>query len=125
MAGGAPDDYGSPVFAAWRAAAQPAWQGYVEHEFVRRLGDGSLEQRAFMHYLAQDYVFLRHYARAWSMVAVKADAVAAMRVAAATAHALLAEEIRLHVATCAAQGMAESELENTPCLLYTSDAADE
>ncbi|MBX2880724.1 MAG: thiaminase II [Granulosicoccus sp.] len=105
-------DYGSPVFAGWRAAAGETWQRYVDHEFVRGLGDGSLPQNAFIHYLIQDYIFLQHFSRAWALAVVKAESVSQMRVAAATVNALINEEVQLHVAICAREGISETDLES-------------
>ncbi|MEM8687789.1 MAG: thiaminase II, partial [Pseudomonadota bacterium] len=66
-------DYGSPTFAGWRTAASKQWDAYTRHEFVNRLGDGSLERSAFLHYLVQDYVFLIHFSRAWALAVVKSE----------------------------------------------------
>src|SRR3546814_7084462 len=57
IAPNAAPDYGSSVFAGWRLAAAADWQAYTRHDFVRRLGDGSLPRDAFLHYLVQDYLF--------------------------------------------------------------------
>ena len=39
------------------------WAAYIQHEFVRGLGDGSLPRTSFQYYLRQDYFFLIHFAR--------------------------------------------------------------
>ncbi|HUF57376.1 MAG TPA: thiaminase II [Thermohalobaculum sp.] len=106
-------DFGSAVFRRWRAAAADDWAAYVGHEFVRGLADGSLPRARFLHYLRQDYVFLIHFARAWALAVVKAKGLDEMRVAAATVEALVGHEMRLHVETCAAEGISEAELEAT------------
>lgn len=102
-------DYG-PTFAAWRAAAGPAWDAYTCHPFVEGLRDGTLPRAAFLDYLVQDYLFLFHFARAWALAAAKAETLAEMRIAAATVEALVNAEMRLHVATCAAAGIPETAL---------------
>ncbi|MEZ5661472.1 MAG: thiaminase II [Burkholderiaceae bacterium] len=107
------ESWGS-VFGALRMAAGDAWPAYVRHEFVAGLADGSLPKAAFRHYLTQDYVFLVHFARAWSMVVVKSDSPDEMRLAAATVHALLDEEMALHVRSCAGWGIDEASLAATP-----------
>jgi len=104
-------DYGSPVFAGWRDAAGETWQQYIDHDFVRGLGDGTLPRGAFIHYLIQDYIFLLHFSRAWALAVVKAESVTQMRVAAATVNALINEEIQLHVEVCATEGITEAQLE--------------
>lgn len=104
--------YGT-IFPLWRDAAPDAWRAYTRHAFVEGLGDGTLPRAAFLYYLRQDYVFLVHFARAWALAVTKADSIADMRACAATVHALIDEELRLHVETCAAEGIAEAELEST------------
>jgi len=123
------NDYGSPVYAAWRAAASYQWQAYIEHEFVRGLGDGSLPRKAFIAYLIQDYIFLMHFSRAWAMAIVKSETPEQMRTSAATVNALINEEIQLHIAICKREGIAEADLvkaeeapENLAYTRYVMDA---
>ncbi|WP_076531522.1 TenA family protein [Roseovarius nanhaiticus] len=101
--------YGA-TFAAWRAEAAEPWHAYTHHPFVEGLGDGSLPRAAYLRYLVQDYLFLIHFSRAWALAVTKAGTVDEMRFAACTLDALLNEEIALHVATCAAEGLDEATL---------------
>lgn len=106
-------------------AADPAgWRAYTEHAFVRALQAGTLPEAAFRAYLAQDYRFLVHFARAWALAAVKATEVAEIRSCAATVHALVDEELKLHIAYCRRFGLEEADLARTPehpaTLAYTS-----
>ncbi len=98
-------DYGSPAFGALRAASGREWQAYTRHDFVAGLGDGSLPREAYLRYLRQDYLFLIHFARAWALFAAKAERIDEMRAAAATVHALIDTEMRLHIETCAGEGI--------------------
>jgi thiaminase/transcriptional activator TenA len=102
-------DYGR-AFALWRRDAGDAWPAYTRHAFVEGLRDGSLPRPAYLHYLAQDYLFLIHFARAWALAVVKAETLDEMRTAAATVHALVNDETKLHVAACAAEGLDEPAL---------------
>lgn len=106
-------EYGR-AFALWRAGAGPGWTDYTRHAFVAGLGDGSLPQAAYLHYLRQDYVFLIHFARAWALAAAKAGTYDEMAAASATVHALVHVEMPLHVQTCAASGIDRAALEATP-----------
>jgi len=103
-------------------ACPDAWTRYTDHEFVRGLADGSLPQAAFRHYLAQDYLFLIHFARAYALAVYKADDLAEMRAAAATVNGLLDTEMSLHVKYCAGWGLTEAEMAAVPedplCGLY-------
>ncbi len=105
-------DYGSALFGALRQHADCNWMKYIRHEFVCRLGDGSLPRSAFLAYLEQDYLFLLHYARAWAMAVVKSETAGQMRMAAATVNALINEEISLHVRVCEREGITEEALLN-------------
>ena len=67
------------VLDALKHAAGDAWRAYVQHEFVLQLGAGALDPACFRYYLRQDYVFLRHYARATSLGVAKADHIDLMR----------------------------------------------
>lgn len=114
--------YGT-AFPLWRAAAGDHWAAYTRHAFVAGLRDGSLPRAAFLDYLRQDYLFLIHFARAWALAVTKADTLDEMRAAAATARALIEDEMRLHVSVCAAAGIDEAALaateERLACIAYT------
>jgi thiaminase/transcriptional activator TenA len=123
-----PGDYGQ-VFARWRAGCPEAWRSYTRHAFVRGLGDGSLPRAAFLHYLVQDYVFLVHFSRAWSLAIVKAETLEEMRACTRILDALVSHEMALHLATCAAEGIDEEilygateEIENLAYTRYVMDA---
>ncbi|MDM8179828.1 MAG: thiaminase II, partial [Marinobacter salarius] len=45
-------------FEDLRKACRTEWRDYIEHSFVKQLGDASLAPEAFQHYLKQDYLFL-------------------------------------------------------------------
>lgn len=118
-----PSDFGSPLFAALRRAAGEDWTAYVGHEFVERLGEGSLPHEAFLHYLRQDYIFLVNFARAWSLLAFKCARIDEMRLCAATVHDLIGNEMTLHLETCAREGLDEETVlatrERAENLAYT------
>ncbi len=111
-------------FAGLRAAAGDEWRRYVEHPFVRGLGDGSLPEAAFRHYLVQDYLFLIQFARAYGLAAYKADSLAEIRAAAGGLKALVEVEMDLHRAYCAEWGIADAALEaveaDAATLAYTA-----
>ncbi|PYE87597.1 thiaminase II [Phyllobacterium leguminum] len=104
--------FSSELFTALRAATLDDWKPYIEHEFVARLGDGTLPKTAFLHYLKQDYVYLHHYARAWALGVVKAATLQETRFCAYIMHGLAHMELPLHVRLCAREGIGEDELFN-------------
>lgn len=42
---------------------KPHWDSYVNHDFVRKVADGSLEPKKFQFFIEQDYLYLVNYAR--------------------------------------------------------------
>jgi len=96
------------------AACRPSWSAYVDHAFVRQLGDGSLPVASFKHYLKQDYLFLMHYARAWALAVYKSSTLAEMRKSNASVKAILDRETGLHIEFCRDWGLSEADIEATP-----------
>jgi thiaminase/transcriptional activator TenA len=115
-------DYGK-TFALWRAGAAAPWQDYTQHAFVDGLRDGTLPRATFLHYLIQDYVFLVHFSRAWSLAVVKSETMEEMKICAGTVNALVNHEMSLHVQICADEGIDAAQLfeaaESTANLAYT------
>lgn len=96
------------------AACRDDWRAYLEHDFVRRLADATLEQEAFRHYLKQDYLFLVHFARAYALAAYKSRSLADLRHAHEGLKAILDLELGLHVGFCRDWGIGEAELDGLP-----------
>ncbi|PKG41010.1 thiaminase II [Psychromonas sp. Urea-02u-13] len=92
-------------------ACRQDWDAYTKHAFVEQLAQGTLAQPCFLHYLKQDFLFLKQYARAHALVIYKARTLADMRNALPSVHALLDSEIGHHVSYCANWGLTESDLE--------------
>ena len=96
------------------AACQDDWRGYIEHAFVRRLGDATLEEGAFRHYLQQDYLFLIHFARAYALAAYKSRDLGELRHAFEGLKTILDVELGLHVEYCRGWGISEQDLARLP-----------
>lgn len=97
-----------------RAEAEEAWEAYVGHDFVRQLAVGALPKACFQYYLAQDYQFLRQYARAYALAAYKAPDLDSMSHFSAVAQVILGTEMGLHVTFCRGWGISETEMLRTP-----------
>ncbi len=114
---------GDGLFARLRAACAAEWTAYTEHPFVRGLGDGTLPEACFRHYLAQDYLFLIHFARAYGLAAYKAETLDDIRQAASSLGAIVDVEMGLHVTFCAGWGLSEADMaavpEDTATMAYT------
>ncbi|MEQ6886378.1 thiaminase II [Salicola sp. Rm-C-2C1-2] len=87
------------------------WQAYINHSFPARLAEGSLPRSAFRHYLIQDYIFLKHFSRAWALVVYKADSISTMQSAVAVLDGLLNHEMAMHVEYCGQWGISREQIE--------------
>lgn len=102
------------LFERLKAACPEEWRAYTEHAFVRALGDGTLPEACFRHYLGQDYLFLVHFARAYALAAYKSETVDDIRQAARGLSAIIDLEMGLHVEFCAAWGLEEAAVQALP-----------
>lgn len=119
----------SHVFTALCSSTPALWAEYTHHPFVRQLQHATLPRANFLLYLKQDFLFLRHYTRAWALAVVKSTTQLEMRVACQMVHALGVDEIQLHIAECGAMGVSQQELwaeeerqENMAYTRYVLDA---
>ncbi len=101
------------IFDRLKAAAADDWQAYVDHDFVRRLGDGTLPEEAFRTYLVQDYLFLIQFARAYALASYKSRRLEDIRSAQAGLASVL-EETELHVRLCSRWGLSREDIETAP-----------
>ncbi|KAG8894004.1 hypothetical protein FRC01_013223, partial [Tulasnella sp. 417] len=89
------------------------WKDYVQHEFVIQLGKGVLPQANFVHFIKQDYHYLKHYARAYGLLAAKSSTFSALESCARTITHVV-RETGMHAAYCQTFGVTENELLSTP-----------
>ena len=112
-----------PLFTRLKSAAAAEWHAYTHHPFTTAMGDGTLPEAAFRHYLMQDYLFLIEFARAYALAVYKSPTLADMREASAGVAAILDVEMDLHVKLCAGWGLTPETLETAPAaaemLAYT------
>ncbi|WP_319782352.1 thiaminase II [Oceanisphaera sp. IT1-181] len=90
------------------------WTDYIQHDFVRQLGDGTLAPEAFRHYLKQDYLFLIQFGRAFALAAYKSPTLADLRHAKAGFDAIIDLELGLHIDYCQQWGISEQDLADLP-----------
>ncbi|MUL85573.1 MULTISPECIES: thiaminase II [unclassified Mycolicibacterium] len=75
---------------------EPIFASILAHPFLTGLVDGSLDDKAFAHYVAQDVHYLRDYARALAIVAAKAPTLADTAMFSRHAAEVFAVELGLH-----------------------------
>jgi len=100
-AGTAPRDEGGDatpqeVARRWWDEVADVRAAIEEHPFVRSLGDGTLDRDAFVHYLGQDALYLRDYARALATAGALAPSADEQSFWARSAHGAIAAELALH-----------------------------
>ena len=102
--------------------AQPYWQQYVEHDFVKQLACSTLPPECFRHYLKQDYLYLFHYSRAFALAIFKAKNFNQMETPRKSLESIC-QEIHLHLDYCRQWGISEAEIfatqESAACVAYT------
>ncbi|KAL4255590.1 hypothetical protein AB1N83_012513 [Pleurotus pulmonarius] len=98
--------------------SQPVWKQYVEHDFVKLLGQGILPKEAFIYFIKQDYHYLKYYARAHGLLASKSNKFGDIHSAADIVLHIM-RELETHKSFCAHFGITVDELESTPQSLST------
>lgn len=101
------------IFERLKSAGSTQWNSYVDHDFVRQMGEGTLPEEAFRTYLIQDYLFLIQFARAWALAAYKSRLPADIRAAQSGLAAIL-DETELHLRLCARWGLSQTDIQAAP-----------
>ncbi|WP_299734813.1 thiaminase II [uncultured Endozoicomonas sp.] len=101
------------LYGQMKATCQQDWHDYTHHPFVQGLADGTLPETCFRHYLQQDYLFLIHFARAYSLAVYKADNLEEMRFASKSVDGILSE-MTLHLDYCREWGLSEQDVISLP-----------
>src|SRR5574341_134792 len=105
------------------ALGQPYLRRQLDHPTVRGIPDGTLDERSFRAWLAQDYLFLLDYVRLFALAAARAPDAATLGRLVGLAHSTFHEELSLHRSYAAQFGLDEAQLEATvksrTCAAYT------
>ncbi len=92
---------------------EPLWNAYLEHPFVKGIGEGNLDEAKFKHYLKQDYIYLIEYSRIFAIGASKSKDLKSMTMFADLLHGTMNYEMDLHREYAAQFGISNEELEAT------------
>ncbi|GAA5847225.1 hypothetical protein JCM9279_006145 [Rhodotorula babjevae] len=93
--------------------AGDAWTRYVNHEFPNSLAAGTAKLEAFLHFLQQDFHFLKQYARANALAAFKTEDMALMQGSTHIVNDVL-KETEMHVKYCETYGISREQLQAIP-----------
>ncbi|MBS5938567.1 thiaminase II [Clostridium sp.] len=72
------------------------WGKYLEHPFVKEIGEGTLDKEKFKNYLVQDYLYLKEYAKVFAMGLVKAESLSDMNLYYGSIKGILEDETEVH-----------------------------
>jgi thiaminase (transcriptional activator TenA) len=112
-----------PTGGLWRDI-EPIYGAVITHPFIRGLTDGSLPEERFRYYVVQDALYLREYARALSLVGVRARDEEALLMFNAHSSGAITVERSLHDGFLKDLGLGNDDLARTPMspttLAYTS-----
>ncbi|KAG2049456.1 hypothetical protein BDR06DRAFT_961409 [Suillus hirtellus] len=101
-----------PLTSSLIRSSRVIWKEYIRHEFVVLLGKGTLPKENFIHFIKQDYLYLKYYARAYALLAAKSHAYAPISAAIDVVFSIV-QESSMHMGYCAEWGITEDELINT------------
>lgn len=103
---------------------EPVYAGILAHPFLRGLTDGTLPEECFRHYVLQDALYLRDYARALALAGVRSPDEDDLLMFTEHAVGAIRVERSLHEGFLKDLGIPEDELDRTPpaptTLAYTS-----
>ncbi|KNF05613.1 hypothetical protein PSTG_01422 [Puccinia striiformis f. sp. tritici PST-78] len=103
-----------PFTSALIAATGPSWEVYTKsHPFLKGIRDGTLPIRCFQHFLRQDYIFLTHYARIHSLMALKSEDMKEIESITKMVNQIV-KESQMHISMCKAWGLSEEDFLSTP-----------
>jgi len=92
---------------------EPVWNSYLEHPFVKGIGEGTLDKEKFIHYMKQDYVYLIEYSRVFAIGSTKANNLKTMTIFANLLHGTMNFEMDLHREYAEKFSISNEELEAT------------
>lgn len=78
-------------------SAAPIWEKYLEHDFLKDMGQGTLCKEKFKNYLIQDYLYLKEYAKVYAMALVKCENISQMKFCQNSINGILEDESATHI----------------------------
>ena len=78
-------------------SAKHIWDEYLKHDFLKEMGEGILDKEKFRNYLIQDYLYLKEYAKVYSMALVKSENMKQMKFLQQSINGILEEESANHI----------------------------
>ncbi|WFD09589.1 thiaminase II [Tepidibacter hydrothermalis] len=96
------------------------WDKYIDHPFVKQIGEGSLPKEKFEKYLIQDYLYLKEYSKVFCMGVIKAKTMDEMRFFYKSIKGTMEDETAVHIEYLKKFGIEEIEIESMDMNLVTT-----
>ena len=93
-------------------SVESIWDAYLEHDFLKDMGKGTLCKEKFKNYLIQDYLYLKEYAKVYAMALVKCEDINQMKFCQSSINGILEDESATHIWYLKNFGEKIEELEN-------------
>ncbi|WP_270505941.1 thiaminase II [Paraclostridium sordellii] len=77
--------------------AKDIWESYLNHPFVREIGEGTLPKEKFKNYLIQDYLYLKEFSKVFAMGIVKSATIKEMKFFNRAAKGSMEDETAIHI----------------------------
>lgn len=100
--------------------AKDIFNGYLEHPFVKELGEGILDKEKFKDYLIQDYLYLKEYAKVFCVGVVKAETMEEMKFFYDSIKGTMEDETAVHIKYLEEFRVSPKEAENSEINLTNS-----
>ena len=91
-------------------SVEEIWKSYLEHPFVKQLGEGTLSPDLFRFYMIQDYLYLLEYSKVFALGVIKSKQEELMRKFASMVHSTLYGEMNIHKIYMQRLGISKEEV---------------
>lgn len=94
---------------------EPIWYEYINHPFLKELGEGTLEREKFKNYLIEDYLYLKEYAKVFAIGMTKSKSMKEIKFYYETIKGILEDENAVHIKYLKEFGVDIEKLDELKC----------
>lgn len=99
---------------------EEVWDKYLQHPFVKAIGEGTLDKEKFKNYLIQDYLYLKDYGKVFALGIVKSKSMKEMKFYHNAISGIVNDESAVHIEYLNDFGFSPEETEKQKCNLTTA-----
>lgn len=96
------------------------WGSYLEHPFIKEIGEGTLDKEKFKNYLIQDYLYLKEYSKVFCVGLIKAKTMDEMKFYYNSIRGTMEDETAVHIKYLEGFGLTAKETEKCEYELITT-----